>query len=655
MTKSLILKVCLLMAATFICYYSSLSNGLTNWDDQDYATNNPVVKRPSWESVKDVFSNPYYGAYQPLVLLSFAIDRKIGGLNPGFSHFFNLLLHVANTLLVFWLITSLSSDSNLALITALLFGVHPLHVESVTWITERKDVLYAFFFLLSSVAYLYHLKRKSSPGYFLSLLFFGLSAITKGMAVILPVELVLFDYFLGVSGKVKPWLKKVPFFAIAVILGVIAVKAQHPGGIREFGRVATLLDNLLVAGYGFLFYVFKTLVPVNLSAVYPGPVKHQGYLPALYYMAWPAVIVVGFLIYVYARKNKNVLFGALFYTIAILPVIRMLPFGVSIVAADRFAYISSIGLFFIMAAGFAWVFKKAQASGVGWKKLLTGTALAGIVIWWGALTFSRNKVWKDSITLWSDTIKKQPGSALAYNNLGHGYMIRADYGSAIKYCTRAIELDQRYQEAYYTRSCAYKALGLTDRAYDDVCRAIILNPRSQCSYNNRGIIYEETGFYQRALEDYTQAIAIDPYADEPYFNRGNVYQKIGQLERALADYARAIKLNPGYADVYNNRGNVYQLLGQKERALADYNLTIKLNPRHADAHNNRGLLLVSWGQYQQALADFNSAISLNPGNGVYHNNRVDALEKLGRGWEAQSDFNKTQKSERINSNNNKQP
>ena len=265
-----------IVVVTLIVFFPTLLNNLTNWDDRVYVNENPYIKAFSWENMKWIFSNSFMGNYHPLTMISLAIDYHINKFNPFTFHFTNLLLHTCNAVLVFLVIFALTGKMNLSVIAGLLFGVHTLHVESVSWVSERKDVLYAFFYLIALFYYIKFSKKKERKWYWLSLGFFMLSLLSKGQAVSLAVTLFLIDYFQGKKlFDQKGLVDKIPYFILAVIFGFIAIKAQQ--GVAATEMVHTEgQQRVFFSSYGFLMYLCKLVLPVFLSGYYPYPNLAQG-------------------------------------------------------------------------------------------------------------------------------------------------------------------------------------------------------------------------------------------------------------------------------------------------------------------------------------------------------------------------------------------
>ncbi len=372
-----------LAVLTYAAFYPSLKCEFTNWDDGTYVTENPLIWKLDGESVKNIFINPPEKRtesifswftpvslnYHPITMLSLAIDYKFSKLDPYRYHLVNVLFHILNTVLLFLFIRlfvkqlnqrtrgiSFQPDPfNVALIVSALWAIHPMHVESVSWVAERKDVLYVFFFLLSCMQYLGWRDTKKTSKAVLCFVFFVCSCLSKGMGVVLPVVLVLMDWLLGETKTVKQLahsvITKAHFFIASLAFGIIAYKIQSQGAIAAM-ETFSLFQRLTFGCYGFIMYIYKLLLPVDLSAFYPYPFTDaQGNIPAIYYASPFIVLTLAVTVLVLMRKTefsgKVLAFGFAFYFVTIVLVLQFLSVG-SVIMADRYSYLSYAGLFFMV-------------------------------------------------------------------------------------------------------------------------------------------------------------------------------------------------------------------------------------------------------------------------------------------------------------------
>ena len=586
---------------TAIAFYPSLNNGFPNWDDGAYLTENAAVRELSWHSIKTMFTSFYVACYLPLTILSYAVEYRFFGLDPFAYHATNLILHLGNCLLVFWFIFMLRANLTAAFIAALLFGIHPLHVESVAWVSERKDVLCTLFFLAALISYQYYQRKATSPAlYSLSLLFFLCALLSKAMAITLPCVLLLCDYFNQRTGNRKLLREKVPFFLLAAIFAAVALYAQHSlGGVRNQPSVS-LLETMAIAGYGLVFYLAKILVPLNLSCLYPYPNMAQG-LPVSFYAAAVLALVLLAAVAYAVRYARTISFGALFFLITIAPVLQLVPIGQAM-AADRYTYIPSIGLLYLAAEGFARLWGSGGEAAQKRNSLLLPAAIF-ICAMLCVLTWQRCLVWKDGVTLWNDVIRNYPLDPVAYHNRALALKDAGDYERAIADFTTALSISPQFIDAYNNRGLAYKNKKEFKKALADFDTALSLSPRYAKAWCNRGLTCTVIGEYQRAIADLNQALALDPQFAIACYNRGNAYAAIAENERAIADYTQALSIDPFYAEAYNNRANLFLKEKLYDRAIEDYSQALKYKPGFTTARYNRAVAYYEKGDYKSSWAE----------------------------------------------------
>ena len=602
--RKIIISICLIFTITFVSFFPSLKNDFVNWDDDKYVTENPMIRDLSWKSIKAFFNSFFTGHYHPLTLLSYSIEFKFFKLNPFAYHTTNFILHLFNGLLVFWLFFMLTGGIPTSFVVALLFGIHPLHVESVAWISERKDVLYAFFFLGSMIGYLYYRKTQGMKYYYLSLFLFLLSILSKVMAVTLPVVLFLCDYFLNRKLDRNSFIEKIPFLIIAFVFGMIAIFSplapKAPAGFTAIIPKTLFFDYFLIISNMLISCLSKLIIPIKLSCVYPF-LKEIG-------RPWPYVFlylsaIAGFLMVgmILRKSTKKIIFGSLFFFLTILPVLPLKIF------ADRFNYIPSIGVFYIAGEGLSWLYQ----SKIGYSRMVKAFLLIifiGLIGTFSFLTWERCQVWKDSITLWDDALKNYPNILKANNNRGAAYIDKGLYDQAISDLNKAIEINPRFVKAYNNRGNAYVNKGLYDQALSDLNKAIEIEPRFAQAFNNRGNVYINKGLHDQALSDFNKAIEINPRFAQAYNNRGNFYINKGLHDQALSDLNKAIGIDPRYARAYNNRGNAYTKKGLYDQALTDFNKAIGIDPRFAQAYFSKALTLEKMGRIQDAIEAYRGFI-----------------------------------------------
>jgi len=569
-----IILILLILLITAVTLSPCLNNDFTNWDDNKYVTENPDIKSLNLENIKKIFASQYVAMYLPVTMLSYSLNYYFFGLNPCAYHTTDLIIHLLNCILVFYLFLLLSENTLSSFIIAILFGIHPLHVESVAWISERKDVLCCLFFLAGLISYIHYKKREKKLFYIMSLIAFILSLMSKTMSITLPLLLILTDrFFYNKTGNSR--VEKIPFFLISALFGIIALFTQTEA--MEKHSSFTFLDNLCIASYGILFYLYKMIWPLNLSAIYPYPEK-TGYFLQIKFLISPLILIIPTATVIFSGKyTKKIIFGSLFFLITILPVIKLVPIG-DAMTADRYTYIPLLGIFYILGEGFSFLYTFYNRNKDYGRIIKSSLAvlLIAVIITLSWLSYNRCYIWKDSITLWSDVIKNYPSVTPAYINRGFAYYNKGDFDNSLKDYTEAIKLEPELAQLYNDRGNAYDMKGEEDRALADYTKAISLDPAFLPAYYNRGIIYDRKGNYDEALSDYTKALEINSDSTEVYYMRAFSYYKKGEYSKAIKDFTKTIENKPASGEAYYNRALCYYSIGEYDSAWQDTKKAIEL-------------------------------------------------------------------------------
>lgn len=619
-----LLSFFVLITITAAIYFRSLNNRFTNWDDDHYIIENADIKTFHGDSLsytfKKIFHTYEQGNYHPLTMLSYCLDYERSQLNPKSYHVTNLMLHLLNVLLVFCFIWLLTKQKWVAFITALLFSVHPMHVESVAWVSERKDVLYSFFYLSALCTYIFYLQKEKNKALFYALTFllFIFAVLSKAMAVSLPIAFFAIDYFLDRKITLKNSLEKAPFLVISFIFGVVAILAQRSGNAMDDIAQYNFFDRILFSSYGIMTYLWKLIAPMNLSCFYRYPVKENGFYPAVFYIAPLIILALAFLISRAKNFRKDLIFGFGFFIITIAMVLQILPVGAAIIA-DRYTYLPYIGVFFIIAR---WINSLIENDSEKTKTLKTGS-IAVLILFtmlFAYSSFQRTKVWHDSISLWSDAIDKDESFPLPFNSRADAYFIEEEYEKAIPDFSSAIQLHYETSDVYYKRALAYYHIKKYDEAIKNFNDVIRLDANFPDVYYSRGLAHFNVGKLEEAVKDYTTAINSNPGSGKLYNDRGVTYDNLGKYEEAVKDYTSAIQQQPTFTKPYLNRGNIYYNHGKFKEAIQDYTSLIQLNPASAQAYNNRGSAYGNLGKYEEAIKEYTSAIQYDPNfSSAYHN------------------------------------
>lgn len=639
----------LVSLVTFVVYLPALWNDFVLWDDDLFIYNNLRIRSLDWNFFKWAFSDISVSHWRPLVWISHALDYSIWGMRPLGHHLTNVLLHAANTFIVVYLAIRLLDVSNRVrmkhdlpplltdqaiLITGgvagMLFGLHPLHVESVAWITERKDVLYSLFFLLSVSAYIRYVEIAAESAasqkeerafffnrhYLLSLAFFVLALSSKAMAVTLPFVLLILDWYpLKRMNCLKDFAaafkEKLPFMTFSVSIAIVTVIAQKKSGAMSFDESVQLPERVLVAFKALIVYLWKMLAPVNLVPFYP---YEKDISLASFAYSGSIVVVIGITVACIVIAKKRPLFLAIwgYYVVSLVPVLGIIRTG-TYSMADRYTYLPSLGPFLAFGLFVAWGLAKVDLMKQRPSLIKLLVAVTAIFLFSGMsyLTVKQIAVWKNSLVLWSYVIEKEPDRVpIAYNNRGLAYKEIGQVERAIDDYNAAIRLAPADAKPYTNRGIVFGEIGQFEQAMEDFNAAIALNPKYADAYTSRGLVFEIRGQLEMAVEDYNTAIELKPLNMEAYLNRGVAFARMAQFDRAIKDYDRAISLNPYDYLTYSNRGIALSKSGQVTAAIKDFTSAIALNPRALDAYLVRGELFQKEGKHELALRDYQTACTM---------------------------------------------
>jgi len=575
--------ICLL---TFLCFNYTLSNQFLFWDDNQFILNNIYIRRFSWENIKYLFSHEFGANWQPLTMLSYSLNYYFSKYS-SFGYFFtNVLLHVANTLLVFLVTRNLlgllwkTPKPNKVLVisgcVSLWFGTHPMHVESVGWLFERKDVLYTFFYLSGLLTYIHYLKARKTKWLLLTFLLFVCSCMSKPMAVVFPVSLILVDYLLGRKFQPKVWLEKVPFVILSLVVGFLTLHTQKE--VHAFTYSFSLGNRFLIASYSFLEYILKLFIPIHLSGFYPYPINPGESLPGYFYIEPVLVLLVTVVpLYLTYKKNKAwfriLAFGMGFYLVNIALVLQFLSVGSAIIS-DRYSYISYIGLFFILAC---LLYELFQRNNVALKNVafLIGTVFT---IGWAYLCYERTQAWHNTETMLTDVIDQYPGKVpQAYKYLGIYYGKNNRPQDAFNcYDILINKMHLRDADAYCNMGSVFMSLHNVKEAVKYLTTSLQIDSNLFMSYLNLGIICADTGNYNAALWYYQKAQKIYPYDEGLYNNMSLAYVNDKQYAEAINDYNILLRMNPDNALYYFNRGVAEYSMGNMEAAIDDFTKTLSM-------------------------------------------------------------------------------
>jgi len=582
---------------TFAAFLPALRTDFVNWDDTDNLTENPFYRGMGWSQLRWMWTTTLMGLYIPVTWMTFGLDYLVWGMNPVGYHLTSLLLHTANAGLVYLIaqrLISLTLDDPLAhdlavrlgaAFAALLFGVHPLRVESVAWATERRDVLCALFFLASILAYLQHARSEAAGRwrgwYWGSLGFFIAAVLSKAIAVTLPAVLVTLDFYPlhRLGARPKSWREspgarvlseKIPFILVSAAGSVIAALANR-------GNLSSLVElnvgeRVTVCLYGLGFYLWKTIAPVHLAPLYElrTPIELT---------AWPillsAAAVVGITSFAVLGRNRWPGVGAAWFCSLILftPVLGILQNGPQI-AADRYTYLPTLPWALLAGGALARVVLAAKPSiPVVAKLALPAIAVAGLAV----LACVQTLTWRSSERLWTHAVSVAP-SSIAHYNLGLVLEGQGRWDQAIEHYRLALAIKPDFPEAHY----------------------------------NWGVIRSRQGRADEALAQYRETVRIKPDHAEAHYNWALLVAAQGKDDEAIDHHAAALRSRPGFAPAHNNWANVLARRGQWAGAIEHYREALRLRPEYAEAHNNLASALARQARWDEAIDHYRRALEIRP-------------------------------------------
>jgi Tfp pilus assembly protein PilF len=571
----------LIIILTCLAFYPSLKNDfIFTWDDNAYVTANPIIQSLDLQSIKHMFTKQINGTYVPLPLLTYSIEYSLFGLHSLPYHVTNLILHLLCTLLIFQLFRLLKINLLYAALGAVLFGIHPMRVESVAWIAERKDVLYSLFYLAALVTHVKFILAgdQGKKYYQLTILFFILSLLSKIEAVTLPLSLLLIDYFMERPLRFKLILEKTPYFLLSLLFGCLGLFILNRVGLLSVNRELSFTTRLFYGLFSLNVYIAKFLVPYIQSAVYPYPVAPGNALPLFYYLNPLLTAGIIFLVYRTVHLTRAVVFGSLLFFVNVIFMLQILAAGNAFLS-DRYTYVAYTGLIFIVVWSVEMLVTKKKKI-----KPLVITGISVYLVIFIVMTYNRCEIWKNGETLWTDVIEKYPDqNVAAYSNRGIFYSNLGQWDNAIADLTKSIDINPKYPASYANRGIVYGSLGQQEKAIADFSKAITIDPHYKLALNNRGVAYGNTGQYDKAKSDFLRAIKLDAKYASAYSNLSFIYCEQNKLDSAIQICLAGLKMNPESALLHAGVGRCYLDKGDVDNAVVQYKKCLETNDRNLEA------------------------------------------------------------------------
>ena len=651
--KQIVLPMVALALISLIAFSPILSNGFTHFDDPMYITDNQSVKTGfNTESIIWAFTTMDASNWHPLTWLSHMLDWKIFGANAAGHHFVSLIFHICAAIFLFLLFNKTTGRFWPSVFVAAIFAVHPLRVESVAWVAERKDVLSMFFGLAALYTYAFYVEKPVVSRYLICLFLFILGLMTKPMLVTLPFVMLLLDYWpLGRFQKeplpaipVKPpktapamtdrrkskkmqikepaakitakpektrlpfpariLTEKIPFILLALVSSGLTIWAQQQGSAIQSLQKLPFADRLSNAVVSYVAYLLKMFWPINLSVFYP----YQNALPA-WQVAGAALILLSISAWaIYTIKKTPFIFiGWFWYLGTMVPVIGLIQVG-SQSMADRYTYLPSPGIIIMLVWSLLYFIQSQKIR----RNILLPAGMALLLVL-SVLTWRQSGYWKNDIELFTHALNITENNFLAHNVLGTVLCEAGKRKEAIEHFQAAVRIVPQDAKNYYNLGLAYDQEGNKEIAMDYYQISLKMNPHDAKTHSNLGVVLDAFGKSKEAMEHYQTALELDPKNWNAHYNMGNIYKEKGNMDKAFEHFREVTKLKPDYADAQNNVGLILELYYKNNReAITHYRQAVAAKPDDAGFHFNLGMALMNEGNLPEAALHFQRAIDLKP-------------------------------------------
>lgn len=588
-----IIFILLIAIVGFLVYANALGNSFV-WDDRGLIVENPYVK--SWRHLLRIFSiDLFHGVwessnyYRPLQTLSYMVDYSLWHLKPSGYHAINLISHIFNACMVYLLVNLISRNRKISLITGLLFVVHPVHTAAVAYISGRADLIVASFFLLSIYLFIksvYHQDLKRNLFYMVSLFSFILALLSKEIAIILPLIVVLYDLTFKEGERLSLGTRiRKRYLAYFIVAGVyIFLRLTVLNFILEeplFASSTPLYLRLLTMSKVIITYIRLLFLPLGLH-------MEWDVQPATSFFDGMVLISLGTLVLIWLiaikgyRYSKSIFFASFWFFITLIPSSNLVPLTTYL--AEHWLYLASIGFFMILAIGIVKVVELRPTS--PFYKKIAVSFVALLLIFYSFVTMKRTGDWSDEITIFQDTLRYSPDNQRVHNNLGVAYAEKGLLNEALKEFEELLRLRPDRSETYSNRGVVYTKLGRAADAIDAFKEALRLKPDFAEAHHNLALAYAEKGWLDEAVSEYKEALRLNPYIAKGYNNLGVVYEKKDLFDEAISCYKEALELDPGFAEVHKNLGGVYYKQRLFHKARVQWENVLEINPNYPGIQQN---------------------------------------------------------------------
>ncbi|MBI4646256.1 MAG: tetratricopeptide repeat protein [Bacteroidia bacterium] len=632
-----------ILLITTLIYFQTLFNDFVSMDDYLFVTENPYIRGFNFENILYNFSHPTGGHFQPITQLTYMLDYLLGGYEPFMYHLSSFIYHLINIILVFYLTRLIFKRNDISFLVAFIFAIHPLNTATVCWTATRNGIIFLFFYLLSLSHYNNYLTKGYKRKHILfTFLFFIFAVLSKSAAISLPLLMFLFDYYYKRKISIRLLAEKIPFLMISVLGGLGAIWAAKELGSFHLSKAPiTIADKFFIINTSFLFYIYKTIAPIQLVNMHFLPTKVNGYLPFEFYIAPVINLIIFINLFLIKIRKREFIFGFGFYVITIVLFLQLIQVGGTF-TSERYAYLPNLGLFMLL--GLIYIRLKESSPDFTFPvNTIFNLALLFLSFFYMYQTWNRVKIWKNGECLFTDYINKEPGFEYGYWAGSCFYLHAGRYDESEKDINKAVELSPYDSRCRYQRGILKSILTKYESAIKDFNVAIGADSTYAKAYSARAYAELMLGKYNECINDYQKALKIDEGTRpaECYFFLGTAKINISDFMGAVEAFDKAIALKYDTLEqVYYNRGNANKNQKKYEEAIKDYTQAIAHNEAYKEAFNNRGICHYQLKRYNLAIADFTKAIEIdnefadacnNRGNSYYF---INDLSRACQDWEA---------------------
>jgi len=644
--------ICLaLVFASLAVYWQVLFSDFITFDDPHYVTDNQYVRTGfTRNNIKWAFTPAIFGYWHPLTWLSHMLDCQLYGLRPAMHHMGNLLIHIANSLLLFLVFKRMTGAVFSSAFLAAVFALHPLNVESVAWVTERKNVLSTLFWLLTMWGYTDYVRRGGLLRYSVTLLLFALGLLAKPMLVTLPFVLLLLDHW--PFGRFQPeqsadeigkdnqkggesvvsdyrWsvvsrliLEKVPFFALSAISAYLSFSSVRRLGVATSTALVPIRLRIANALASYVSYIGKMIWPRKLAVFYPYPdtVLLWEAIGALLTLICVSVLAVWIF-----RSRRYLAVGWLWYLGTLIPVSGLVQAGLWPAMADRWAYVPLVGLFIIIAWGVPdiltkWLFRNVVLVAAALIVLAALSVCASLQL----------RYWRSSIALFQHTIGVTEDNYQAHFSMIKPLRQQGRTAEAIEHGYKALNINPNYPSTHNSLGAVLIDSGELDKAIAHLRKALRLKPDFPAAHVNLGAALVKQGDLDEATQHFYKALQLNGDSFGAHINLATVFVQRGEIEKAVEHYTEAVRIKPDFADGNNSLGYALVRLGKFDDAVKHYTEALRIKPDFVDAHNNLGYVLAQQGRFNEAVRHYNEALRIGPESAGLHNDLAVVLTKQGK-------------------------